>query len=133
MSTPLFNREPTNGDGTGPILGASLAAYTSGTAMAAITAIDDEPVLIDYITWCTEKFSTHEGMLLLSIVDGYGNRRLVGAYDLAAGTATVMASGVIELNFTLAAGYQLEAAHNVQDNSSAYTNVHIVPVGGVVR
>lgn len=133
MSTPLFNQEPTNGNGTAPIVGASLAAYTGATPMADLTTVGGEPVLIEEIAYCAEKFSTLDGMLLLAIVDGAGNRRLVGAYDIPAGSATLMASDRIKVNLLIAAGFKLVAAHNVTIAGPAFVNLHVVPIGGVVR
>ena len=133
MSAPLFIQEPSNGSGTAAILGASLAAYSGATAMVDLTTAAGEPVLIEEIAYCAEKFSTHEGQLLLAIVDGTGNRRLIGAYDIPVGSATLIASGRIKVDFVMAAGFKLVAAHDVQDAGSAYTNLHVVPVGGVVR
>lgn len=133
MSTPLFNREPINGSGTAAILGASLAAYSGSTTMVDVTDIEDEPMIIDELTWCTEKFSTLEGELLLALVDGSGNRRLVGAYDLSAGSSSLKASGRIVLNLMIAAGFKLVAAHNVTVSGPTFVNVHLVPIGGIVR
>lgn len=133
MSTPLFNQEPTNGSGTAAILGASLAAYSGATPMADLTTVGGEPVLIEEIAYCAEKFLTADGMLLLAVVDGGGNRRLIGAYDIPAGSAALLASGRIKVDFLMEAGFKLVAAHNVQDSLAAFTNLHLVPIGGVVR
>lgn len=133
MSSPLFIAEPQNGDGTGPILGASLAAYNAVTPMADLTTLGGEPVLVEEIAYCAEKFSTGDGMLLLAIEDGYGDRRLIGAYDIPAGTASLMATGRIKVDILIAAGYKLVAAHDVQDPLAAYASVDFVPFGGIVR
>lgn len=133
MSTPLFNQEPMNGSGTAAIVGASLAAYSGATPMVDLMAIAGEPTIIEEIAWCAEKFSTLEGMLLLALVDNSGNRRLIGAYDLAAGSSTLLASGRIQLDLTVAAGFKLVAAHNVTIAGPTFVNVHVVPIGGVVR
>lgn len=133
MSTPLFIRTPTNGTGTVSVLGASLAAYSGATPMVDLTALADEPTLVEDVAWCVQKFSTAEGTLILGLVDASGNRRLVGAFDLAAGSATVFASGRVELELTIQTGFKLVAAHNVKDGGAAFTNVDLVPLGGVVR
>jgi hypothetical protein len=133
MSTPLFERTVTNGSGTAAILGASLAAYSGATTMVDLTAVQDEPMLIDEIAYCAEKFSTLDGELLLALVDGSGNRRLVGAYDIPAGSASLMASGRIALNLVIEAGFKLVAAHNVTIAGPTFVNVHVVPLGGIVR
>lgn len=133
MSTPLFIQEPTNGSITGSILGASLAAFDNGTTvMADLTTVGGEPVLIEEIAYCVEKLSTLDGMLLLGIVDNSGRRRLVGAYDIPAGSSSLLASGRIKVDLLIAANYKLVAAHTVQDGSG-YVNMHVVPIGGVVR
>jgi hypothetical protein len=133
VSTPLFERTVTNGIGTAAILGASLAAYSGATTMVDLTDIEDEPMLIDEIAWCTEKFSTLEGQLLLALVDGSSNRRLVGTYDIPAGTATLMASGRIALNLSIAPGFKLVAAHNVTIAGPAFVDLDVVPIGGIIR
>jgi hypothetical protein len=71
-------------------------------------------------------------MLILAMSDGT-NRRLIGSFPLAAGSATAFASGTIAVNFVIAPGYKLTAAHNVEDSGSSYVDVDFVPFGGVVR
>lgn len=133
MSTPLFNQQPTNGSGTAAILGASLAAYSGATTMVDLTTVGGEPVLIEEIAYCAEKFSTLDGMLLLAIVDNSGNRRLVGAYDIPAGSASLIANDRIKVDLLIAAGFKLVAAHNVTVAGPTFVNLHVVPIGGVVR
>ncbi len=133
MSTPLFERTATNGTNTAAVLGASLASYSGSTTMVDLTASADEPILIEEVAWCAEKFSTAVGQLLLALVDGSSNRRLIGAYPLSAGSATLAASDVIRLDLTIEPGFKLVAAHDVKDNVAAYTNVHLVALGGIVR
>lgn len=133
MSTPLFIRTPTVGSGTVAIAGASLANYSGATAMSDLTGVAAEATLIEEIAWTAQAFSTQAGMLILALTDGNGNRRLVGAYPLAAGSASLFASGRIQLGVTIAPGFKVVAAHNVQDAASAYANLDVVPLGGVVR
>jgi hypothetical protein len=133
MSTPLFVRTPTVGKGTIAVLGASLAAFSGATVMADLTDVAAEATLIEEVAWCAQAFSTQAGMLILALVDGSGNRRLVGAYSIAAGSASLFANGRVQLGLTIAPGYKLVAAHNVQDSLSAYANLDLVPLGGVVR
>jgi len=133
MSTPLFIRSPSNGSGAGPILGASLASYSGATPMDDLTDFQDEPMLVEEIAYCVEKFSTLEGMLLLALEDGYANRRLIGAYDIAAGSATLLAGDRIKLDLVIEPGLKLVAAHNVTIAGPTFVEMHIVPIGGIVR
>lgn len=132
MSTPMFIERPTVGSGTSAVTGQSLSAFSGSTPMADLTAVVDEPTLIEAIVWSAQKFSTQLGMLILAVSDGI-NRRLVGAYALDAGTASLFANGTIVINFVVAPGYKLVAAHNAQDITSAYTTVDAVPFGGIIR
>jgi hypothetical protein len=132
MSMPLFIEVPTVGSGTAAVTGQSLAAYSGSTPMADITEVVAEPTLIETIGWSVHKFSTQAGMLLLGISDGT-NRRIFGAYPIAAGAALLFASDSIAVNLTIEPGYKLVAAHNVQDAGSAYVDLDLVPFGGVVR
>jgi hypothetical protein len=128
----MFIELPTVGSGTAAITGQDLSAFSGATVMSDLTAIVNEPTLIETIAWSAQKFSTHVGMLVLAVSDGT-HRRLVGAYELAAGTAALFASGTVAVNFVVPPGYKLVAAHNVQDAGSAFTDVNFVPFGGVVR
>lgn len=133
MSTPLFERTATNGTNTAAVLGASLASYSGSTSMVDLCALTDEPTLIEEVRWCAQKFSTAAGQLVLALVDGSSNRRLVGAYPVDAGSSTLFASGAVRLDLTIAPGFKLVAAHDVKDNVAAYTDVDLVLVGGIVR
>lgn len=132
MSTPMFIELPTAGSGTAPVLGEDLSAFASGTAMADLTPLVTEPTLIESVEWSAQKFSTQAGMLIVALSDGT-NRRLIGAYAIDAGSASVFASGSVAVEVVVPPGYKLVAAHNVKDAVSAYTNLDLVPSGGVVR
>jgi len=128
----MFIELPTNGSGTGSITGQDLSAFSGSTVMDDITDIVDEPTLVEDLAWSAQAFSTHAGMLILAVSDGT-HRRLIGAFTLEAGAADLFASGTIAVNFVIAAGFKLVAAHDVQDSGSVYTTVDIVPEGGVLR
>lgn len=131
MSTPLFVRTPSVGSPS-TVLGASLAAYAPATPMIDLTAIAAEATMVEAVAWCAQKFSTQAGMLVLALSDGT-DRRLVGSYAIDAGTATEFASGRIELDVTIPVGFKLVAAHNTEDSGSAFTNLDLTVLGGVVR
>lgn len=134
MSTPLFIRTPMVGNGTVAIAGLSLAAYSNATAMSDLTSVAAEATLVEEIAWCAQAFSTQAGMMILALVDGSGNRRLVGAYTIPAGSTSLLASGRIQLGVTIPPAYKLVVAHNVQNAAvSAYVNLDVVPLGGVLR
>jgi hypothetical protein len=125
MSTPLFIREP--------VLGTDDAAI-QGTDFQEIVAAVDEPTLIEEFAWAANLPDTTAGQLFVLITKAAENPRLVGVYSMAAAPgAGLNASGRIPFNIPLPVGYSLLVKHTVLDTFAASAEVHVVPVGGVLR
>lgn len=125
MSTPLFIRTP--------IMGTSDDAI-QGTDFQEIVAAVDEPTLIEEFAWAANLPDTTDGQLFVLVTKAAENPRLIGVYDMAAApSSTKNASGRIPFNVTLATGYSLLVKHTVEDNLANSAEVHVVPLGGIVR
>lgn len=147
MSTPLFVRSPSVGIWNEMIIGRDLSDWENddngsvdgSTIWTSLTGLVTEPTLIDEVLWSASLFNTDPGTLILAVaIDLQGifatHRRAFASPNIEAGTSAKIASGRIPVGVTIPAGYQLLAAHDIQENGAGgYTNLGLVIVGGIAR
>lgn len=134
MSTPLFTREVSNGDVLNQsYLGGSLSSW-GGISWTPLTAIGEEPLLVEEIWWSAQDYNTDGGTLAIALDDGAGSRHLLRTDDLEAGGVSSRAGGMFKMSFAIQIGYRLVVAHDVQANGAGgYVNLSFVVNGGIIR